>query len=674
MRIAIGTITGLLLSCICIFTSVAKFTPADFLKANGTVLRNHSGTGNIITLRGTNLGSWLSLEAWIGPVGATLLDRKAWIATASSTASGTQLSTILDGNKNTFWQNDTDVNENDSTWLRIDLGMACVMVSIVFQGTFQEAFNLSVSEDGIKWTRLPKRTMTADRLSAVFNAQKVRYAKIWKIGNALTLNSVSECKAYIDDDFSIRNTLIRRFGETKTDKLLDTYQNVWIQPADLDSIKAMGMNMVRVPVYWMELMNNAGEMKSMAWKQLDWLISECSKRNIYVIIDLHGAPGGLDGFITSGQASANAIWSTKLYQERTVMIWQSIAARYKGNPTVAAYDLMNEPVSNDSLMTTKALYDILYKAIRSIDPDHIISMQAFFNFDFLGAPASNGWNNVLYQVHYYCADGDNIPSHDIQNGFMNWAISDLSIHQRNWNVPVYAGEYNFWSFTDLWTKWMDALNSANISWSNWSYKMRKPNDILGHDPNAVKTGKPVSSNWGLYDTNLNPLPDIDQDTPDEMIAKWKKFSTSAFRANTALIEVVTQGAHATNAFQIGNTISLKNKDGGFISSRDTMQIYCNISDAELYETFLIVDAGNGSIALKASNGKYVSAGKGMLSCSKESICKEETFLLIDAGDHTIALLSTKGFVSYTNMKDPMNCSKQVIGERELFFLRIVSAK
>ena len=49
----------------CLNLPAQTLTQSDFLKADGTVLRNNSGTGSVINLRGTNLGSWLSMEYWM---------------------------------------------------------------------------------------------------------------------------------------------------------------------------------------------------------------------------------------------------------------------------------------------------------------------------------------------------------------------------------------------------------------------------------------------------------------------------------------------------------------------------------------------------------------------------------------------------------------------------------
>ena len=66
------------------------------------------------------------------------------------------------------------------------------------------------------------------------------------------------------------------------------------------------------------------------------------------------------------------------------------------------YGLLNEPVPpENSPITTAQMYDMLYQAVRAIDSKHAIFMGAFFNFDALGSPASNGWTNVVYETHHY---------------------------------------------------------------------------------------------------------------------------------------------------------------------------------------------------------------------------------------------------------------------------------
>jgi len=83
----------------------AAITSADFLKADGKFLRNQSGTGDIVTLRGTNLGGWLTFEDWMSPLGEFAMDRSQWSVSASDNNSDASLA--IDGDDTTRWTSGT---------------------------------------------------------------------------------------------------------------------------------------------------------------------------------------------------------------------------------------------------------------------------------------------------------------------------------------------------------------------------------------------------------------------------------------------------------------------------------------------------------------------------------------------------------------------------------------
>jgi hypothetical protein len=65
------------------------------------------------------------------------------------------------------------------------------------------------------------------------------------------------------------------------------------------------------------------------------------------------------------------VWVHKDFQDRAVWLWEALAKHYKGNKWIAGYNPLNEPT--DALHTrVLAFYDRVHKAIRAIDPDHII--------------------------------------------------------------------------------------------------------------------------------------------------------------------------------------------------------------------------------------------------------------------------------------------------------------
>jgi len=633
--------------------SFGQFASTDFLKASGPVIRNQSGEGEMVSLRGTNLGSWLSMEHWIGPLGYGVINRQNWEITGSISVSGNDFDLMLDGNEDTKWNSGTKQNSYSNQHIIIDCRENIVFDKICIKAGAEvdeapAGFTLSISTDGTTWTEVSSGT-GSQTIELETGAVETRYVKLAQTGSSDATWSIAEFYLLMNDDFSVRNATYDHFGVAKADTLWDYYQNLWITEADLDSIRLFGMNMVRVPFYWMEVMNNDGTMKENAFTQLDWIVEQCSEREIYVMLDLHGAPGGLDAYITSGQAVKNELWTSSEYQQMTIDLWKAVAEHFKSEPAVCAYDLMNEPVSSTLSFTISAMYNKIYKAVREIDPDHIISVQAFYNFDMINSPYLMGWENVLYQAHYYNTDYDNW---DSQNGFINWALADLAWHQMHWKVPVLAGEYNFWNHLDLWSKWMNGINSFSGSWSNWCYKNN--------------TGQ---KNWGLFLGNANPVPELSFDSEEEIKVKWDKFTTPNFRRNDELIDTISTHAKNTPYIGIGDQLFFEAYDGSYISSESGSEaMTCNKFSVGESEVFTIIDAGDGKIALLGNNGKYVSSnnGSGSMTCDKAEISESEKFYWIDLPDGEMALLGKGGFVSMEGGSTPITANRSSFDGWEIF--------
>ncbi|MFC5401450.1 discoidin domain-containing protein [Cohnella soli] len=512
----------------------AALGASDFLKAAGPVLKNNSGTGSIVTLRGTNLGGWLATEQWMSPQGEGALSRSGW----SASGSGSGQSSAFDGNLATRWT-DGAVQTPNSNWFQLDMGSQRTFDHLTidagsFTGGLPASLLIQVSANGSSWTTVSvlKDTGNSQKMNLTLDqVYTARHILLIQQGTKATPWSLAELTVSQADDFSMRTALYNRFGISAADTLLDGYQNTWITTSDLDNIQNMGMNFVRVPISWQELVNPDGTWKSGAFTQLDWVISEAGSRGIYVLLDLHVLPGGNCPWASCGQAGTNpnGFWTNTANQDLAVTIWQGLATRYKNNPAVAGYDLMNEPILSFSetpteIATKSAVYNRLYDAVRAIDPDHTIYLNAFFGFDKIAAPSTYGWTNVVYEIHPY--DMPNAKDWDAQNTLITNSLSLLGTYQQQWNVPVYAGEYSFYFFYDLWAKWMSGLNALNASWTNWSYK------VTG----TVSEGG--GANWGFYNTNTNPVPDVNNDSSATIASKWSQFGTSNFLPNTNLINTV----------------------------------------------------------------------------------------------------------------------------------------
>ena len=250
------------------------------------------------------------------------------------------------------------------------------------------------------------------------------------------------------------NTLERRFNPAQVMELVKVWQDNWITSADLDKIKDMGMNFVRVPFGWRNLQDkNRNWLRTPSgnidFNRLDWIVNEAAKRNLYVMLDYH---------IWLDQEKAyNTISDVDSVKQHTYQLWKEVASHFKGNPTVVAYDLLNEPTGSWS----DHVMDNIYKTIRAVDPDHIISME-WTNPDTLR------WKNIIYQDHYY---GSEYKSLEEGQKYFNTNYI-LYIDKFNFlNVPFYIGEFHSSQNGDEKLSWLlDRFCQLDIHWSPWTYK------------------------------------------------------------------------------------------------------------------------------------------------------------------------------------------------------------
>lgn len=119
---------------------------------------------------------------------------------------------------------------------------------------------------------------------------------------------------------------------------------------------------------------------------------------------MHTAPGGQNGDWHSDNATSYAaFWDYKDHQDRTVWLWEQIAKRYKDNPWIAGYNPLNEPCDPEQVRLP-AFYDRLEKALRKIDPEHILWLDGnTFAMEWVGF--DHVLPNCVYSLHDYSVCG-----------------------------------------------------------------------------------------------------------------------------------------------------------------------------------------------------------------------------------------------------------------------------
>lgn len=322
------------------------------------------------------------------------------------------------------------------------------------------------------------------------------------------------------------------------EELMEIYRSCYFAEEDFRIIKEeLGLNAIRLPIYYLNIVNEDLTLKSEedAFSYIDWFISMAAKYEIYVILDLHGAPGGQNGYEHSGTSGNFAgLWNSEENVTATVEIWDFISTHYTENEPelgkwIATYDLLNEPTYENTLVTTKEcweVFDRLYDTIRENGDQHVITMTGCWDFSRLPDPADYGWENVQYEYHWYNWWPDKFP-YDLF-----YAYYDMYNIGRDYDVPVYIGEFNLFEDREAWANQLELFDDRNYSWTIWNYK-------------TTVTGWWTSS-WGVYTCQLKAITEWEQTkcniatcTYEEFVETCEKTRTENCVAGT-LYEILTE--------------------------------------------------------------------------------------------------------------------------------------
>lgn len=278
------------------------------------------------------------------------------------------------------------------------------------------------------------------------------------------------------------------------DDLLSIYWDCIFTREDFRIIKEdLGMNTVRLPFYYLNILNEDLTLKAEedAFAYLDWFISQAAAQELYVVLDLHGAPGSQNGYEHSGAAGEAGLWKSEENVAATVALWEFIARHYTETQPqlgkwIATYDILNEPTYPARSTTNKTcwdVFDLIYDGIRATGDRHVITMEGCWSYSNLPDPGDYGWENVQYEYHWY-----NWQPHILPYDLF-YAYLDMNNIGRDYDVPVFIGEFTLFEDKDAWQRQLKLFDDRNYSWTVWNYK-------------TTVTGWWTSS-WGVYTCQLN---------------------------------------------------------------------------------------------------------------------------------------------------------------------------
>jgi len=262
--------------------------------------------------------------------------------------------------------------------------------------------------------------------------------------------------------WQIKERIKDLIGETNTETFYETYRQNYVTRADIDSIKKWGFNSIRLPFHYnlFAVNSNPPVFLEKGFQIIDSLLSWCEANQLYLILDMHAAPGGQSNEnISDYNPAFPSLWESEANKDLTVKIWRKIAERYKDKQWIGGYDLLNEPKWDLGAgnVPLRNLYIRLTDTIRAVDTNHIVYIEGnWFATDFSGlAPA---WDaQMVYSFHKYWNNND--------QGSIQYLV-DL---RNNTQRPLWLGETgensNHWL-----TTFAELVKNNNIGWASWPHK------------------------------------------------------------------------------------------------------------------------------------------------------------------------------------------------------------
>lgn len=279
-----------------------------------------------------------------------------------------------------------------------------------------------------------------------------------------------------------------------------------LNQADFDYCARAGANVIRLSVHaddndiqHVDFFDASGKIlpadKSAGIAGLKTAVQMAKKANLKVIIDMHTSPGRKSG----------EIWTDQAYWDKLADIWEAVATAFKNDPTVVAFDLMNEPniityIKTQNFVSkgfdegsmyagtwsppqawknTPRDYNLqitkLIGAIRDIDDNRYVIVEGFGN---LGNPVNFNWmkpiegfSRVIYSFHMYVPTGltmlgtkgskqkgdeDEVKAFSpaADESKIDKAFEPVIAFQKKYHVPIFVGEFGI---TD------DAINGSDAS-------------------------------------------------------------------------------------------------------------------------------------------------------------------------------------------------------------------
>ena len=285
---------------------------------------------------------------------------------------------------------------------------------------------------------------------------------------------------------ALRARITDLVGSDDAERFYRGWRQQHMTRADVERLAVDGFNSIRLPMHYNlftlpiedEPVPGRDTWLTTGFEMVDALLEWCKANRVYLILDLHAAPGGQgrDANISDYDTAKPSLWQSEENRRKTVALWRALAQRYAGESWIGAYDILNEPNwsfegrdrhGREDQANTPIwdLYREITRAIREVDPNHLIFIEGNgWGNNYNGFPGP--WDaNLAMSFHKYWN-----PNHDAE-------IAKFLGLREKYRVPMWLGESG--ENTNEWFRECVALvERHHIGWAWWPYKKVKASSCV----------------------------------------------------------------------------------------------------------------------------------------------------------------------------------------------------
>jgi len=323
-----------------------------------------------------------------------------------------------------------------------------------------------------------------------------------------------------------KKELARLHGKNAPLEFTKLFRDSYFSREDIKRIKKLGFNCVRLPFNYRLLEEKNG------LSYLKKTVRLFAQQGLYVILDMHAAPGSQNIDWHSDSDGRALFWQKVGCRNQYIKLWEKLSSAFKSEKMVAGYDVMNEPVTDNISLLTKTFQTVI-SAIRGQGDRHIIFVEGNnwgMDTDYIESLKDD---NLAVSIHYYrpveytfnWLPGLKYPGRVLGKLWnkkeMEKLIKDSVRFAKKLKKPLFCGEFGVASRCDLCGaeyRWVDDVLSLfkkyGIHWTYWTYKSVKgvplpdgvfqltdASGIIGNA--ATKTG--MDNFYGIYGSRKKDL-------------------------------------------------------------------------------------------------------------------------------------------------------------------------